>query len=104
APADRHRYRTARRHSQYHLRHLGLVRVRAVSAATRAAVPDHNLRRNPDSIDTLCGPALRHRRVHGPAPSRDHGPAVHYFHLTRRVRGGFPPPPRRHALAPPLPL
>ena len=33
APADRHRDRAARRHSQHHLRHLGPVRVRAVPAA-----------------------------------------------------------------------
>ena len=40
APADRHRHRTARRHPQHHLRHLGPVRVRAVPAADVAAVPD----------------------------------------------------------------
>ena len=37
APADRHRHRAAGRHSQHHLRHLGLVRLRAVPAAIRPA-------------------------------------------------------------------
>ena len=44
AASDRHRHRAARRHSQHHLRHLGPVRVRAVPAAIRAAVPDRCVR------------------------------------------------------------
>ena len=40
AASDRHRHRTARRHPQHHLRHLGPVRVRAVPAADAAAVAD----------------------------------------------------------------
>ena len=36
--AARHRHRTARRHPQHHLRHLGPVRVRAVPAADRPAL------------------------------------------------------------------
>ena len=42
APADRHRHRAAGRHPQHHLRHLGPVRVRAVPAEVRAAVPDRH--------------------------------------------------------------
>ena len=42
APADRHRDRAARRHSEHHLRHLGPVRVRAVPAGHAAAVPDRD--------------------------------------------------------------
>ena len=37
APADRHRDRTAGRHSEHHLRHLGPVRVRARSCRTRCS-------------------------------------------------------------------
>ena len=44
APADRHRDRAAGRHPEHHLRHLGPVRLRAVPAALRAAVPDRRLR------------------------------------------------------------
>ena len=38
AAADRHRHRTVGRHSEHHLRNLGLVHLRAVAAAIRAAV------------------------------------------------------------------
>jgi hypothetical protein len=39
APPDRHRHRTAGRYPQHHLRHLGLVRVRAVDGAGRNVQP-----------------------------------------------------------------
>ena len=40
AAADRHRNRAARRHSQHHLRHLGSLHFRSISAGHLAAVPD----------------------------------------------------------------
>ena len=65
APPDRHRHRAARRHSQHHLRHLGSVRVRAVPAAVRAAVPDRPLRRRSRCCrQSVRRPALRHRHAH----------------------------------------
>ena len=56
AAADRHCYRIARRHSQHHLRHLGPVRVRAVPAAIRAAVPDSTIRQHA-ACSPPCSPA-----------------------------------------------
>ena len=53
APADRHRHRAAGRHPQHHLRHLGPVRVRAVPAAVRAAVPDRHLRQRAGAVNSL---------------------------------------------------
>ena len=88
AAADRHRHRIARRHSQHHLRHLGPVRVCAVPAAIRAAVPDRGIRPNTRALDLVRGPALRHRRFHGRSDPRHHGPAFHHLDLARRVRGG----------------
>ena len=63
APADRHRDRAARRHSQHHLRHLGPVRVRAVPAADAAAVPDRRVRRHSGPVDAVRRSALRHRHA-----------------------------------------
>ena len=37
APADRHRHRIACGHSQHHLRHLGLVRLRTLSSSPSVA-------------------------------------------------------------------
>ena len=56
APADRHRHRTARRHSQHHLRHLGPVRLRAIPAGDAAAVPDQHARQCSLALDR-CSPA-----------------------------------------------
>ena len=86
APADRHRDRAARRHSQHHLRHLGPVRVRAVPAADAAAVPDHGVRRHPDPVVGVRRAALRHRRADRRPDPRHHGAALHHLDLARRVR------------------
>ena len=53
AASDRNRYRVARRDSQHHLRHLGLVRLRAVPAAIRAAGADRGFRRHPLALETF---------------------------------------------------
>ena len=45
APADRHRHRTARRHSLDHLRHVGLLRAGAVPGQHVPAVHDQHIRR-----------------------------------------------------------
>ncbi len=88
APADRHRHRAARRHSQHHLRHLGPVRVRAVPAAIRAAVPDRRVRQCAGAFDAVRRPALRHRHADRRPDPRHHGAAVHHLDLARRVRSG----------------
>ena len=86
APADRHRHRAAGRHPQHHLRHLGPVRVRAVLAEVRAAVPDRHVRQRAGAQFAVRRPALRHRHAdRGPDPGR-HGAALRHLDLARRVR------------------
>ena len=86
AASGRHRHRAARGHSQHHLRHLGAVRVRAVSAATRAAVSHPRVRRNPGAVISICRSALRHRHSDSRLDPRDHGAALHHLDFARRVR------------------
>ena len=88
APTDRHRHRVARRHSEHHLRDLGTFRLRPVSAADAATVPDQNARQRPDDRAAVCRTALRHRHAHGGPDPGHHGAAVCHFDLARCVRGG----------------
>ena len=63
AAADRHRHRTARRHPQHHLRHLGTVRLRPVPAGDAAAVPDQHARQRAGHRAAVRRTALRHRHA-----------------------------------------
>ena len=87
AAADRHRHRTARRHSQHHLRHLGSFHFRSVFAGHVAAVPDQNARRSARHRAAFCRAALRHRHADGGIDPGHHGAAVRDVDLARRVRG-----------------
>ena len=58
APPDRARHRTARRHSLDHLRHVGLLRARAVSGQHVPAVHDQHIRRRPRARIDLRRPAV----------------------------------------------
>ena len=88
APAadHRHRHRAAGRHSEHHLRHLGLVRVRALVPGARAAVPDRYLRQHSRTQPAVRRSALRHRHADGRAHPCHHGAAVHHLDHARGVR------------------
>ena len=78
ASPDRHCHRIAGRHSEHHLRHLGTVFLRPLSAGDAAAGADRDVRQRADPFQFVRRTALRHRRAHGLLHSRDHGAAVHY--------------------------
>ena len=76
AAADRYRDRTARRHPQHHLRHLGIVHVRTISAGDVAALPDQHARQRAGDRLAVCRAALRHRHADRRIDPRHHGAAV----------------------------
>ena len=88
AAADRHRGRTARRHPQHHLRHLGPVHVRPIPAANAATVSDRYARQRTSDRAAVLRPAVRHWHPDLGPDSRHHGAAVRDLDLARRVRGG----------------
>src|SRR5829696_2806280 len=88
APADRHRDRAVGRHSQHHLWHLGLVRVRAVPAGDAPAVPDRPVRQCPAALRAVRRPSVRDRHADRRSHPRHHGAAVHHVDLARRLRRG----------------
>ena len=83
APADRHRGRTARRHSLDHLRHVGLLRARAVPGQHLPAVHDQHLRGRAGAGRDLRRPAVLSQPVQRRADPGDHGAAVHHRGLAR---------------------
>ena len=89
AASDRHRHRTARRHSKHHLRHLGAVYLCPVPAGDLAAVFDQYARQcAPGSDRCLPGRLTAFGMLTSGIDPRHHGAAVRNLDHPRRVRGG----------------
>ena len=85
APSDRYRGRTTRRHTEHHLRYLGIVHFCSGPAADAATLPDRYFRQRANHRSAVRRPPIWNRIAHLRAGPGDHGIAI--YHL--RFRGTY---------------